>query len=313
MGGAFRAIPAGIDAVWAKLRSIEKRVDSIATAANIRNSKITGGSGLTVEDPTNGQSITLQVVPGGTSNLLFYPPTAAQVSDWAATITFDPDGAYGGGELVLNSPGSPVSGFTNQPAQSGFINLTSGDGVNSLGSVGLQADAVQIQLLGAGFGNPARIALGVIGTGSNIQEDATSWRLFAGIASLVFPSSVAELRCRDAGNAAYVPIRASAFTVTSTREAKHDVQDLGWSAAEVVAGAKAQRWRYRPEHADPDRVHFGPMAEDLPDELVDHGDPDVPGVNTADLIGVLWAAVGEQQATIAALTARVAALEGQRA
>lgn len=315
MAGPYRHQPTGTDAVAARFRSQQRQTDAIRTAANIRNSKITGGSGLTVEadsGPFAGQAVQLVVgSEDGLSKMLFYPPTANQVQDWAANIEFSADGSYGGGELTLSSVAAPVSRFDNQPAQTGFINLTSGDGVTGLGSVGLQADTVALQLVGAGFGNPARIILGIIGSSAGIEEDATSWRMQAGDACLVFPQTTAEVRVRDFGNTVYTVIRASAFTVTSSREAKQDIQDFGWSPSDVVAAAKAQRYRYKPEHADPDRLHFGPMAEDLPDEMVDHGDPDVPGVNTADLIGVLWGAVGELVEQNKALTARVEALEQQ--
>lgn len=311
MGAGFKASPQGEDWIATKFKATQAQIDAMRTAANIRNSKITGGSGLTIEDPS-GQSIQLLVGPDGVSRQLFSPPTADQVGDWVASIGFDPDGAYGGGELFFNSIGSPISSFLDQPAQTAFMSLGSGDGISSPANVSMSTSFIELQLIDPFSGNPAKIALGSIGTSSRIEEDATSWRLLVGDASLIFPQATSEVRVRDINNTVYTVIRASAFTVTSTREAKQDITEID-SAAEIVANAKAYQWRYRPEHADPDRVHFGPMAEDLPDELVDHGDPDVPGVNTADLIGVLWAAVGEQQATIAALTKRVEALEAQRA
>lgn len=310
MAGPYRAIPAGNDWLAGQLKAIKANLSSQQTAAGIRNSKITGGSGLTVEAP-NGQAIQLLVASDGTSEMLFTPPTADQVSDWAAFIGFDPDGSYGGGELVLKSPQAPVFRITDQPAQTGFINLVSGDGTVNPASVGLAVTNMALQVLDSLPGLPPAIYMGLIGNANRIEDDASSWRLFGGFGSLVFPYGTAEARIRDGSNAAYIPIRASAFTVTSTREAKQDITDLDWPAVDVVLRAPAQRWRYRPEHADPERIHFGPMAEDLPAELVDHGDLDVPGVNQADLLGVAWAAIGELAEQNRALTARVDALEAQ--
>lgn len=302
MAAGSRPQPAnGLEKIAAKVTDLQRQIDSLRTAAGIRNSSISGGSGLTVREPS-GQTIQLKVSDDGTSRLLFTPPTATQVEDWAAFVAFDPDGSYGGGELVLQSPGAPVGRFDNVPLQQGFINLTSGDAVIGVGSVGLSVTNFGLQVLDAGFGNPARIVMGSTGSISHVEEDATSWRLLVGNAGLVFPQSIAEVRVRSFLDSAYVPIRASAFTVTSTREAKQDIRDLGWSATEVVANARAHQYRYQDAHADPDRLHFGPMAEDLPAELVDNTDPDLPALDLATLVGVLWGAVGE-------LTARVKELE----
>lgn len=308
MAGPYRPIPVGNDAFFAKLEELQRKLNAARNAANIQNSAITGGSGLTIQDPS-GQAIRLLVGTDSVSKMLFTPPTVDQVQDWAANIAFDPDGSYGGGELTFSSPCAPISRFDNQPAQIGFLNLTSGDGVSGVGSVGLTTDNVQLQVLGSGFGNPGRIAIGALGTSASIQEDAASWRMIGGDASLVFPQTTSEVRVRDFGNTVYTVIRASAFTVTSTREAKQDIEDFGWSPAAVVAAAKAQRYRYLPEHADPARLHFGPMAEDLPAELVDNTDPDVPALDLGTLVGVLWGAVGELVEQNRALTERVEKLE----
>lgn len=305
MGQGYSTKRTGAASLNARFRKQQKAADATRTAANIRNSKITGGSGLTIQD-SDGQAIQLFVTPDNISAIDFTPPTSLQVLDWAAAINFVANADYGGGDLTLTSVASPIPTNT-QPAQTAEVSLTSGDGGSNPAGVNIQAGqigGVQLNVLAAFSGNPASIRMGQPGTFSGVQEDGTSWRLLGPSSSLVLPNGTAEVRVRDANNANYVPIRASAFTVTSSREAKQDISDLGWSAADAVARAKAQRWRYRPEHADPSRVHFGPMAEDLPAELVDNTDPETPAVNVADLVGVLWGAVGE-------LTARVRDLERQ--
>lgn len=301
MAGGYRTQRSGNDRTVQVLKTLQAQILAARAAANIRNSKITGGPGLTVE-AASGQAIQLQVTEDAISAINFTPPTTQQVLDWAASINFAANADYGGGDLSLFSVASPSPTGTN-PAQVAEITLNSGDAVSSPAGINLQAGNIQLNVLAAFSGNPAGIRLGQPGTFSRIEEDVTSWRLFGGDASLVFPQSTAEVRVRDANDAAYTVIRASAFTVTSSREAKQDIRDLGWSAAEVVARAKAQRYRYRPEIADPDRIHVGPMVEDLPAELVDNTDPDSPAVNVVTLVGVLWAAVGE-------LTERVRILEG---
>lgn len=119
-----------------------------------------------------------------------------------------------------------------------------------------------------------------------------------------------QLVCQDGGRNP-IPILASAFTVISSREAKYDIQELPFSALDVIRGAKSQAWRYKqtpraeypvepcegeepipwryPELEPP--LHFGPIAEDL-QEMSTALTPLINGVlgsDTRDLVGVLWA------------------------
>jgi hypothetical protein len=110
-----------------------------------------------------------------------------------------------------------------------------------------------------------------------------------------------------------IPIEASQFRIGSDSRGKRDVSDFGWSALDTVVENPAKKWKRHSEgvhkvpqedplfpqtkprttaHNDP--WHFGPMADDLPSELV-HIDPD-SGMRKLDLgsmIGVLWKAVQE--------------------
>jgi hypothetical protein len=127
------------------------------------------------------------------------------------------------------------------------------------------------------------------------------------------------LVCQDGGRAA-IPIGASAFNNISTRAAKYDINPLPFSGLHVVRTANASGWRYtddakpRPDRPDvsaevldpaesfewgheqkPAPLHFGPMAEDLaaisPDLVTEMAGK--PATDVRDLLGVLWAAVGE--------------------
>lgn len=307
MAGGYRAQPRnGFEDIRARQVATARAVAAARTAGSLRSSSITGGNGLTVKSP-NGQAIQLKVVDDDNSQILFSPPDAQQVGDWAAQIGFNPVG-YAGGGLFLNSPSSPTGGVTGfQPNQQVSMSLESGDGltepatlfINVGGGVG---GSMALNVFGgsASFGLAPRVE---IGSSFRFEDDSfagASARLFMGVASLVAPYSVAELRVRDNTNSAYVPIRASAFTVTSSRDAKDRVTDFGWSPLDVVRRAKAKRWHYLPEHGDPDRVHFGPMAEDLPDDLVDNTD-ETPAIDLAAMVGVLWGAVQELAAEVAQL------------
>lgn len=303
MGQGYRHVPQGIPRFVAETKGLRKQVDSLRTAASLNNSAVTSGSGITVQAP-NGQAIQLLVTPDNISSILFTPPSVSQVDDWAAQVNFKPDGSYGGGSIQIASPLTPHFGNPT-PKALAAISLNSGDGASQNAAINFSIQSptgITMAIVDAIPGVfQSRIQLG----SGWIEDDSfsgASWRLFAGLASLVFPYTVAEARIRDNANSAYVPIRASAFTVTSTIEAKQDVRSLGWDPVQVVRDAQAKQWRYKPEHADPDRVHFGPMVEDLPEELVDRTDPDEPSLSISDLLGVAWAAIGS-------LAARVEELE----
>jgi len=118
-----------------------------------------------------------------------------------------------------------------------------------------------------------------------------------------------------------IPIEASQFRIGSDSRSKRDVSDFGWSALDAVRGNPAKKWKRHSEgvhkvpQEDPlfpqtrprttsrnDPWHFGPMADNLPAELV-HIDPD-SGMRKLDLgsmIGVLWKALEELSERLSAL------------
>lgn len=116
-----------------------------------------------------------------------------------------------------------------------------------------------------------------------------------------------------------IPIEASQFRVASDSRMKKNVSDFGWSALDTVRENPAKKWKRRSEgvrtaHQDDpmftppddsptppthDPWMFGPMADNLPTELV-HIDPDT-GMRKIDLgsmMGVLWKAVEELAADV---------------
>jgi hypothetical protein len=109
--------------------------------------------------------------------------------------------------------------------------------------------------------------------------------------------------------AAWAEIAASAFTVSSGRAVKTDVTLIPYSALRVVRDNPALRWRYISE----DRFDLGPMADDLPEELVSviPADQGMPGVEEHQvrqhsMIGLLWRAVEELADQLDEVKGRVA-------
>ena len=113
-----------------------------------------------------------------------------------------------------------------------------------------------------------------------------------------------------------VPIEASQFRVSSDSRMKKDIRDFDWSALDIVRESPAKKWKRHSEgvrtapkddpmfaaqgrKAAPEPWLFGPMADNLPDDLV-HTDSDT-GMRKIDLgsmIGVLWKAIEELSAEV---------------
>lgn len=110
-----------------------------------------------------------------------------------------------------------------------------------------------------------------------------------------------DVRVKSPDNSTYMPLYASNLAVPSDAAVKTG-EAAAPDALEIIAAAPAMSWRYKTDESDVQRV--GPMANDLPDWMA-QVDPDDGHlmVDTVRLIGVLWTAVGQ-------LEARVAALEG---
>jgi hypothetical protein len=106
---------------------------------------------------------------------------------------------------------------------------------------------------------------------------------------------------RTAGLAGYREIHATSFIVESQADVKTDLTDIP-GALDLVAAIPSTMWQYKPFVEDSERWHVGPMADHLPEELVDYGIEGRRGYDVATLQGVLWEAVRQ-------LTARVHALE----
>jgi hypothetical protein len=131
------------------------------------------------------------------------------------------------------------------------------------------------------------------------------------------------------------PLTVSSLTQTSGRDSKRNIRDLPYSALGAVRAAPAKLWEYahdprapipgptpgagpddRPqsppeyEHPEPPpEPHIGPMAEDLPPEVVHHAadHPDEPLVDQGSLIGLLWKAIEEIADRLDAIEARLPA------
>jgi hypothetical protein len=290
MGQGYKARPEGMAAIAAQLADLQRQINSIRTASGLQNSSIDNGGRLTV----HGTGV-LQIGEATDEHMLLY---VDPVLDSAALDMVSPGGdtaslSGAGGSIGLSSttpagtnPGTGPSSLSLLPRGSSTVGPSAEIDVGSY---------VALRMFGPGAGfsysQGATAAYAEL-NGVQVFSDGSSTRLMTNSASLVMPSSTAEVRVRDFQDSTYIPIRASAFTVSSSGEVKQTLEPLPWSALDVVRAAAAHQWRYQVEHGDPDRLHYGPVTEDLPEELVDRTS-EIPAIDLVSMIGVLWGAVQE--------------------
>lgn len=119
----------------------------------------------------------------------------------------------------------------------------------------------------------------------------------------------------NAASNGYVPMRASAFPVSSLRSTKQDIADLDYDGGALGALRRApvQKWRRITEVndlGDDAMVHIGPMVDDLPPELA-IGDFEEGDVSYAidSLIGLVHGGVNQLAELVSELTSRVERIE----
>lgn len=124
--------------------------------------------------------------------------------------------------------------------------------------------------------------------------------------------SAGRLQVTDAANTTFMPVYASAFTVSSSGETKTEIVPLGFDAMDRIRSAPVKAWRrVGPRNAD-DRqgptgpVEYGWIAEEAPAEAVVHNeDGSVFGLSVTSEIGLLIAALQQLDGRLAALEAAV--------
>lgn len=103
----------------------------------------------------------------------------------------------------------------------------------------------------------------------------------------------------------YLAVGASAFVVQSQRDTKTNIEALPFDPEQVITDAPVTMWERRVEHDDEHpgpHKYVGPMAEDVPEVLQrETGIDGTLGLDIAAQVGVLWAAVAQQSARLAAL------------
>jgi hypothetical protein len=144
--------------------------------------------------------------------------------------------------------------------------------------------------------------------------DEPSWRNLNLNCGVIFgPDHIGSI---NGGSSGYIQHRASSFSVqSSARVTKRDIRDLDFEGGPLAAvrRAKIQKWRRIDEverHGDAAEVHIGPMADDLPAEVVRYDEmTGHNGYALESFVGLVSGGLDQLAGAVAALTARVEALE----
>lgn len=280
-----------------RIAKIEERLRRLETRRSLPNSSV-GSGGLTVED--GGQ---INVNPNGSAIELGVftdtnPSTGLPLEHAAMRfVSVQPGMDTCSLGAVENFDGLPPMLWARGATWSGL----DCSAIMGLGTVQLLADSrVQVKApwldVDDADGNVATVTGKQVGVALAAGPQAV-WAV---------PDTVSEWHAVDGvgGISAYIPVRASSFPVGSSREVKEDIGPITFDAIEVIRHAAALRWRYRASFATEDIEHIGPMAEDLPDQLV-HVADGVKSVDLLTLVGVLWEAVSTLSARVEELEAAV--------
>lgn len=129
--------------------------------------------------------------------------------------------------------------------------------------------------------------------------------------TVVRAGTLGDFRVKTPDGATYMPILASAFTISSDPELKTTPTPAP-DALSIIEAAPAFSWRYLSDDTKVQRV--GPLADEVQAAAhwaaeVDTEDGGTLGLDLARMNGILWAAFGQQIEINQALEARIADLE----
>lgn len=293
-----------------RIKAIEDAVASLRTARTLEAASI-GAGGLTVVDegaitfaPAAGaQPITMRhhLSDDDTAGLIewstpAHPTAPAQIrgydgtNDYCGIEILSPD-ADGDGVDDAQLSVAPYDGVSMQHGFPFAGEANASLKVHRYTLNGNKIAAVEIQVVND-VGGGGAWSFSTSPSGLNGPNGCT-WQA---------PASAVEWRAVASDGSGYVPVRASSFPTGSSREIKEAIEAVPFDSVEAISAAPALQWQYREGYAhEPGVRHIGPMAEDLPADLVIETDG-VKGVDLLSLVGTLWDAVGK-------LSARVAALE----
>lgn len=313
----------------------------VANMAGADSATVSGGS-------SNNAAATWATVGGGLQNNAF-GDRATVAGGYINTAFLDYDTVAGGRENGATGGDSFVGGGHANQASNVFTvigggdqNQASGDGSTVTGGR-LNAVSVRGGSIGGGAGNQVTGEFGTVpGGSSNVAQGQLSFAageqaralhhgafVWADNSNAPFASSAMnEFSVRASGGTRFysnasattgvtLAPGAGTWTTVSDRAAKADLRPVDCrEVLEHLARVPISTWSYA---AQDDSVrHMGPMAQDfwaafglgLGERTIDTVDPD--GVALAAIQG-LHSIVEEQAASIAALEARLAALEAERA
>jgi hypothetical protein len=138
-----------------------------------------------------------------------------------------------------------------------------------------------------------------VATGLRIYYSAPFYRFASTdptISDIMLSFGQNYLGIRNTVDGAWMPINASAFTVSSMLETKENINEYGESALEKVKNTRVKQYTLK-EHTD-DQKYLGLIMEESPEEL-----QHLEGINLYSMCSMLWKAVQELSQEVQALKA----------
>ncbi|WP_188187612.1 phage baseplate assembly protein V [Nonomuraea sp. SYSU D8015] len=111
-------------------------------------------------------------------------------------------------------------------------------------------------------------------------------------------------RGKDASG--YVNSYATTHVDMSSADFKENIRALDFDPEQIVRDAPSRMWNYREEFDREQQTRVGPLAETLPDFVLQDG----KFVSPTAMIGVLWAAVDQLSRKVEELQAEIEILKG---
>lgn len=292
-----------------KIARMQKQINELVNTKTLRSASI-GSGGITVED---GGGITIEdqgILEVDNGGIIVARHLNGQRAFFVGPSIDEQSYAF----LVENPDGFGMIRYYTLPDNSSYVYLGHETG---LPRITMWGSSVNMHVSGTNefsfYHEVDRRTMVIARTGT----DATSIVGGSDVAGALYtrikmqgPGTGAMVDIRNGADSGYVSIRASAFTVSSSRELKEDLGLMADGALETVKNVPVRRWKFLEAPAttgDEDEVgvagdnpeRIGPFAEDVSMDMGTPGaeDPEERNISS-DSLWVLWKAVQELSAKV---------------
>ena len=304
--GAFSGLNTDEVFLMRRINDLQTQIDSVRSRGVItmaRGDFTVTDNGAIVVQSASGQKVVVNVTPAASQVSLY-----GQMPTWGpATIRMveltGGQGQYDPASFVLSSAAN-----ANNDKATLTLDTVSPTFKSHSGTLNTDATVTPLgsSTNNSGGGGPV-VSFGLGSQQMRFDGNSIAVSTAAGAGASMLNFGVGYLAALAPGfpTPSYIPIKASAFTVSSDEAVKTDIVEMPFDSVKAIQDAPAMHWRYRDEQAADDGGHVGPMAGALPEQITVTEADGSMSVDLLSLVGTLWDAVSK-------LTARIEALESAR-